>query len=297
MIDPKLLSIVKVVETGSYTKAAKQLALSQPAVSQHIRLLEESLQVKLFERAHNTLHVTREGEIVVKYARRMITLQNNLQRELKSQKSRIASLTVGITHTAESNLIVEAIAAYAHLDVAMTIRIITTEREKLYSMLKNYELDFAVTDGRPDDPSLQHLLLDTDYLVLAVSPSHPFAKKQTVTIDELKKEKMILRLPKAGARNLFEETLKRHKMHIEDFNVILEIDNVATITDLIRRDLGVAVLARSVCVNELKKDKLVTLSIENLNMSREINLVYAQDFEHVDLLRAIIKQYQVLQEK
>ena len=73
--------------------------------------------------------------------------------------------------------------------------------------------------------------------------------------------------------------------------MILEIDNIATIKDLIRRDFGVSVLAKSACMDELKKKKIYTLSIENLSMIREINLVYTKDFEHPELLQDIAKKY------
>ena len=74
MVDPKLHSLMKVVETGSFTRAAEQLSLTQPAVSQHIRSLESELNVRIFERTNNELHVTHEGEMVIKYARRMLSL-------------------------------------------------------------------------------------------------------------------------------------------------------------------------------------------------------------------------------
>ena len=111
MVDYRLYSLIKVVENGSYVKAARELSLSQPAVSQHIRQLEESLGVVIFEYAHNRISLTAEGEIVVKYARRMIALSNNLKTALKDEREQIRSLTIGITHTAESSSIIEALAA------------------------------------------------------------------------------------------------------------------------------------------------------------------------------------------
>lgn len=80
-------------------------------------------------------------------------------------------------------------------------------------------------------------------------------------------------------------------MTIEDFNVILEVDNIATIKDLIKRDFGVSILAKSVCIDELRKGKITVLPIENLSMIREINIIYHCDFEHNDILRNIIKVY------
>ena len=125
MVDPKLHSLMKVVETGSFTRAAEQLSLTQPAVSQHIRSLESELNVRIFERTNNELHVTHEGEMVIKYARRMLSLYNNLRKDLTSEKRQLTSLTVGITHTAESNAIAEALARYVNSRSGVTIKIIT----------------------------------------------------------------------------------------------------------------------------------------------------------------------------
>lgn len=102
---------------------------------------------------------------------------------------------------------------------------------------------------------------------------------------------MILRLPDSSTRNLFVSSLESQNMSIDDFNVIMEIDNIATIKDLIRRDFGVSVLAKSACMDELKKKKIAVLPIENLSMMREINIVYSQDFEHFETLRDIVRSY------
>ena len=71
----------------------------------------------------------------------------------------------------------------------------------------------------------------------------------------------------------------------------MEINNIATIKDLIRHDFGVSVLAKSACLDELRKNKIVALPIENLSMMREVNIVYSQDFEHFELLRDIVRIY------
>ncbi len=291
MISNKLYSLLKVAETRSFTRAAEQLSLTQPAVSQHIQALEKELNVHIFERSSNELHVTHEGEIVIKYAKRMQALYNNLNRDLKTEKNSIRSLTVGITHTAESNAIAETLAKYVNSHESMTIKILTDTTNNLYDMLRNFELDFAFVEGKINDPALRYMMLDTDSLVLAVSPTHRLAKQSMVTIRDLKKEKLILRLPDSNTRNLFVSSLEAHNMSVDDFNVLLEINNIATIKDLIRRDIGVSVLAKSACQDELKKKKIVVLPIENLSMVREINIVYTQDFEHFSILDEIVGDY------
>ena len=172
-----------------------------------------------------------------------------------------------------------------------SIKMITDTISNLYTMLKTYELDLAIVEGRISDPSIHYLLLDTDYLVLAVSVNHPFAKRSMVTLNELKKERMILRLPGSNTRTLFDAQLAGNGMSINDFNVILEVENIATIKDLIRRDFGVSILARSVCLDELKKGKITVLPVENLSMMREINIAYHDGFTQFDVLHDIMQIY------
>ena len=297
MVDPRLVSLVAIVEAGSFTKAAGQLSLSQPAVSRHIRQLEDSLNVRIFEHSHNRFRLTPEGEIVLKYARRMIALSKNMEQALLSEREQIRSLVIGITHTAESSAILEALASTIDQFEDLNMRILTDTTDRLLTMLKNYELDFAFVEGRTGDPTLKNLMLDTDCLVLAVPPTHPLAKKGVITIDELKREKLILRLPNSNTRDLFAASLASQSLRIEDFNVALEIDSIASIKDLIRQGFGVSVLAKSACLDEVRKGLLAVLAIENLSMMREINIVYPLDFEHPELLQGIVKRYNEMQRK
>lgn len=291
MLDPKIYSLIKVYECGSFSEAANQLSITQPAVSQHIKALEQEFGVKIFERNSGKLIVTKQGKRVIRCARKMVGLQNLLHQELLNNAGMEDHLTVGVTHTAESNPIVEALARLCAENSGITIKIITKSITTLYRMLKNYELDLAVVEGRSSDPNLRFLPLDTDSLVLAVSPNHPFAGREMVTLDELKKEKMILRLPNSGTRNLFVAHLESHNRRIEEFNVILEVDNAATIKDLIRRDFGVSILPKSVCLDELKKKKIVALPVEGLSMVREINIVFQNDFTQTETLHEIVEAY------
>ena len=297
MVDYRLLSLLKIVETGSFTKASGQLGLSQPAVSQHIRQLEEYWQVKIFEHAHNRFTLTPEGELIVRYAQRMAALSNNLKQALKNEKEQIHSLTIGITHTAESSAIIEALAAYTNNLDRLNLKILTNTTDHLYTLLRSYELDFAFVEGKIADPAFRYLMLDTDCLVLAVPPTHRLAKQSMISINQLKEERLILRLPNSNTRNLFSASLETQGLSIDDFNVAMEIDSIASIKDLIRRGFGVSILARSACMDEIKKEKLVVLSVENLSMMREINIVYLKDYEHLDFLNGIVKQYNAMQRK
>ncbi|NLK07668.1 MAG: LysR family transcriptional regulator [Firmicutes bacterium] len=291
MIDPKLYTLLAVVKFNTYTRAAEHLSLTQPAVSQHVKQLEKELNVKLFNRVGNEIKPTSEGQILIQYARQNIALYERMKQRILDEQTQTRRLTVGITHTAESNAVAEVLGRYSAKNPGTSITIITDTISDLYEMLANYEVDLAVVEGRIRNNSFNSLLLDTDSLVLVLSNNHPLAGKNMVTINELKQEPLILRRPASNTRNLFAAHLESNNMSLSEFNVVLEVDNVATIKDLIRRDIGVSILSRSVCLDELKKGKITVLPIENLSMSREINILYHSDFIHIDILHNIMKEY------
>lgn len=158
-------------------------------------------------------------------------------------------------------------------------------------MLENYELDIAVVEGKRLSPKLNYFMLDTDYLVCVLNNDNPLSTQSMITINELKKENMILRLQTSATRQLFEATLIGINESIDSFNVFLEVDNVATIKELVRKNLGVSVLPKSVCISDVEKGNLTILPIENLSMMREVNIAYNKDFTRLEILKEIVQLY------
>ena len=294
MLDNRLYTLLAVAETQNFTRAAQLRALTQPAVSHHISQLEKELGVPLISRRRGMNVLTPEGEIVARYARRMRAIGEKMLTELSGVEGRLVRVRVGITHTSESNLIAEALAKYGSENKGIIITIITDNINNLYDSVENYDLDLAIVDGRPRNTPLNSLLVDTDSLVCVMSNNNPLARHAMVTLEDLKREKLILRLPSSGTRMLFESHLMSVNESIDDFEVTLEVDNIATIKDLIRKDLGVSVLARSACMDEIRKGKIVSLPIENLSMIRETRVVYRSDFPHMEVLSGFIRRYQEL---
>ena len=105
MIDPKLKTLLSVEKEGSFTRAAEVLALSQPAVSYHIRQLEAEYAIKIFYRTPQKLTLTPEGEVLVKYARRLENISENARRALMDIKQQLRHFTVGITPTCGESLV------------------------------------------------------------------------------------------------------------------------------------------------------------------------------------------------
>ena len=188
MVDPKLLTLIEVEKRSSFTAAAKALNLTQPAVSQHIHMLEKETGIRIFNKVGTSLRLTPEGEILLRYAKRIVSIYRELASKLKDEARGKKGYIVGITHTAEANLIAEVLASYASEHPGTRIKIKTDAIKNLYDKLSSYEIDLAVVDGPLPNKKYSSILLDTDSLVAVMSKHHRLAFKRVLTIDDLKKE-------------------------------------------------------------------------------------------------------------
>ena len=297
MLDPKLETFITVAELKNFTKAAQALNLTQPAVSNHINQLEKEYNTKLFMRKKKDFTLTNEGKIALTYARRLKALHDKMIQKIADEQTSSSHIKIGITHTSENNNITEVLAQYANQMHNITITIITDSINNLYDMLENYQLDIAIVDCKKQSGKLNYLMLDTDYLVCVLSSQHPLAKNSSISLNQLKKENMILRLPSSSTRSLFEATLISINESIDSFNVLLEVDNVSTIKQLVMNNFGVSILPQSVCTKDVKKGKIKTLPIENLSMTRQMNIAYNKDFANIDVLNDIVTLYRTSQNK
>ena len=284
-------TLIAVADYRNFTKAASVLCLTQPAVSHHISQIENELGVSLFIRKKNGLELTPEGEIVVRYARRMSVLYNKLRKELTDIEKQPAKLCVGITHTAESNLTTEALARCSSEADGFSIMVVTDTINNLYNRLENYELDLAIVEGTGSPQSFSSLVLNTDFLVCVMSSENHLSGNAMITLSELRNEPMILRLPSSATRIQFDSELRNLGDAPENYNIILEVDNIATIKDLVKKNLGISVLPQSACQKEIRKGNLIALPIENLSMARETRIVYNKDFSRMDILQTITAAY------
>ncbi len=290
MIDYRINTILAVDEEKNFTKAAEKLCLTQPAVSHHIKELEEELNTQLFIRKKGDVVSTQAGEIVINYARKFQAMYDKMKQEINISNNKI-NLKIGITHTSESNKTTEVIGTFLNNHKGISMTILSDSTNNLYQMIENYELDFAIVDQKLDN-NLNYLPLDTDFLVCVINNTSPLVNKKMIKIEELKKENLILRLPSSSTRMLFDASLESINESINNFNVIMELDNIATIKELIRKNMGVSILAKSACMYEVKKNKLSILPIENLSMNRIIYFVYTDNFKYLDLLNELKKLYE-----
>ena len=294
MIDPKVKTLLSIVKEGSYSKAAHALALSQPATSYHIKQLEQEYNIKIFYNNQKKLILTPEGEILVQYAGRLENMELNARHALEDYRQNVRHVTVGITPSIGESLIGRVFASYCSLHPKTNVSIMTDTMEQLCASLESYEVDFAIVDGSPQLKHCQTQQMDTDHLCAVMAPEHPLARKKSVSLKDLKKERLILRRGEAGTRRLFESSLTGRMESIRNFDVRLELDNINAIKELVAANLGVTIIANSACREETADGTLVALPIDGMPMIREISIIHQDDFDHPEILEDIRTIYDAM---
>ena len=296
MIDARIKTLITVANCGSYTKAAQALNLTQPAVSHHIRYLEERYHIKIFLRDKNDLKLTNEGAILLKYARRAAAIAHNARQAIEDVKRQVHHLSIGMTQTAGENLMPQVLGIYCD-EHPTPISIFVLGPFKI-CMRCSRIMRSTWPWWRANCPTrdFTSVLLDTDYLCLIVSPEHPFAKRSSVSLVGAAGGKPILRSAKAGTRALFDSFLLNNSATIKSLNVIMEMDNVSMIKELVSMNMGISIVAHSACKADEQAGRLAVVPIANANMTREINMVYYnKGFSHTEVLEDFRKIYNRLQ--
>ncbi len=290
-IDPRLETVLSVLENKNYSKAARELNLTQPAVSQHISSLEKEFDIKIFNRVNGEMIPTPIGKVLIKYAKRYTAITKELAKAIQDEKKETTNLNVGITHSSEGNIVPEVLIKYSEKHPGTTIKIISDDIKNLYEKLSNYEIDFAIVEGKVPLDRFSKIMLDSDPVVAIVSKDSKYAKRNTITISELRKEKLILRTSGSATRKIFQSQLDLISMSLDDFNVVLQIDNTSVIKNLVEKDMGVSVMPKSVCYQEIKNKTLIALTIQDMNMVAENNLVYLKSYNNDAVINELISIY------
>lgn len=291
MLNAKLDTLLAVAELLNYTKAAQALSLTQPAVSQHIRQLEADYEITIFRRGEKPLVLTKEGEVLVQYAKKIRNLHERMLIQLGDVRRKKRQLAIGVTETTMSSGIVEVLAKFETQTNCSSVQICTDEAKNLLDMLRNYSLDLAVLEGSVSEADFYSLSIDSDQLFAAVSPLNSLSHRSVVTLEDLKTQRMVLRSAGSGTRMIWENQLRQLFDTIESFQVVMELDSVDAIKELVKKDYGISILSMRSCRSEVEEGTLILLPIENKRMIREVNLVCLKEAEQVATAQMLKRVY------
>ncbi|RMF43534.1 MAG: LysR family transcriptional regulator [Deltaproteobacteria bacterium] len=263
----------KVVDLKSFTRAAAEAGLSQPSVSEHIRLLEETVGEKLLDRLGRQVVPTPAGQRLYPYARRMVRLRDESLQAMAAFRGELGGpLHIGAS-TIPGTYILPRLAAEFHRRypaAQLTVRV--GDSEQVCQRVLSGEEAFGLVGTRTRDSRLEFVPVAGDRLVLIVPDDHPLADLETVTASQLKSCAFIRREQGSGTRAQVDRFLARLGVDPEALDVVAEMGSTEAVRQAVRAGCGVAFISSLAAEDEDGKGVTV-LRVDGMEARRDLYLV------------------------
>lgn len=271
-MDRHLQVFVTVAEKQSFSRAAEEHHMTQPAVSQYIRLFEEMIGTRLLERNNKYVRLNKAGEIVYHYAKEILSLytkMENLVGDLENKTN--GPLSIGASYTFGEYVLPKMIANLLHKypDIEPTVTIGNTA--KIADLVATHQLDIGIVEGRFKGNELHEEVFALDLMVVIASPNHYLAQmKNTIELNDLEDETWIVRELGSGTR---EATDRLFKFFTTMPMKCMYFSSTQPIKESVEAGLGISLLSKWAVQKEIQNGDLITLNISGLPLSREFSMV------------------------
>jgi len=263
-----------VARLGSYTQAARDLHLTQPAVSIQMKNLEGYVGLPLFEQVGKTLSLTEAGRILLGHARAVLEEMESLQsavdqlKGLTTGRLRISSVTT-VNYFAPA-LLRTFCDRYPGITVAMGV----ANRQELLEELYENTIDMAIMGRPPVESGLAAEPFLDNPLVIVAPPDHPLARRKSVPLSTLADQVFLMREPGSGTRGAMERYFARKGVTI---TASIEISGAEALKQGVQAGLGLAMMSRDAVELEVASGRLVELKVPGLPIHRKWYLVHRQN--------------------
>ncbi|MCD3351422.1 LysR family transcriptional regulator [Clostridium botulinum D/C] len=279
MLNNKLITFLTLAKVRNYTKTAEILNLTQPAVSQHIKFLEEYYGMKFIKKQGKNSLLTEEGEEFLEYVREAELRERILREKLKNKFFLEKKYNIGATLTIGGYVLPKVLGKYkeCHPNTDIILNVFNTDAI-LEKILKD-EFELGVIEGPFDKNKFKYIKLKNDELVLAVAKGHPFSNMEYVNLEDVMNGKLILREEGSGTRKYFEREVKKQGYDSRNLNVYMEVGSIDAIKALVEANLGYTIISKEAIKRECSLGVIKIVNIKNNNLKqvnfyREFNFVY-----------------------
>ena len=290
MLDFRVATFLTVCKTLNFTRAADELNLTQPAVTQHIHFLEKYYGVKLFRYDKKVLYLTDDGKILYERLNSIKKDEDEIQNELRFKKDIFSLISFGVTMTIGEYAIVEPIASFISSHPEINIHIHYGNTYDLLKMLDDGIISFALIEGYYPEEKYGHCKYMTDDFICICSSNHVFSRIKPDNLRDLINEKLILREKGSGTRNILERCLASRGMGISQFKSFIQAENMHTIVNLVENDCGIAFLYKTAANESLKKGYIRELKLSDFSMKHNFDFVWDKNSIYADITLEFAKK-------
>ncbi len=268
---------VQVCEKGSFNRAAQAVYLSQAAVSQHIHRLEKALGSQLFERTPQGTKQTISGRTLYDYATKILDLTAEAEQAISQLNEKVEEpLTIGATPGLSVYVLPDWLKTFQSQFPNTPLSLQTDSTRAILQEIQNGRLDFAFFVGNVSDLNInqfQQLWLQEISYKVVMTPKHPFAQGDTVSLDQLAQAPFLARQPHSRFRAWLDQTMSEQGITLRP---IAEMDNPGVIKYALLSGLGISILPEYTIQREVDRGELCAKPVSNITLTRPVYLVWSE---------------------
>lgn len=249
------------------SQVAKDMYISQPAISQCISEIESEIDTKLFDRIGKKLYLTHEGKIFYEYTRRILNIYEESIDVLRSSKSNKGHLVIGASTTIGTYIMPPIINRFNKKEKDIEISMIIDNKQNIEELILNNKVDIAFIEGTVSSKEIILKDIWTDELVFISSINHEWNGKEYLDLEDLKNNKFIIREDGSGTRERFEDFLEDKDI---EFDSYIELSNLEAILNYVKLNMGVSCVPYMSVLSEESLKSINVYRIKEHNINRPL---------------------------
>jgi DNA-binding transcriptional LysR family regulator len=277
MADRRLQVFYTVAKQLSFTKAAEQLFMTQPAVTFQVKQLEEHFNTRLFERSHGRIALTAAGELVLGYAERILGLSEEMETRVRDLTGAVSGeLLLGASTTIAEYMLPNILGEFKTAHPEVQAHMMVANSETIVNRVADHTIDIGLIESPSYLPSLQNEVCCDDELVVICAPGHALATRTAVRARDLASVAWVRREPGSGTREFTDNYIRECGIAPEDLEVIMELGSPEAMKGAVETGSAIAVVSRATIAKELKLGTLVAIPLAP-RLIRTLSLVHPKE--------------------
>lgn len=288
---------ISVAEKLSFSKAANELNITQPAVTRHVRELEERYKVSLFERKGNKIYLTKAGERVYNSYKEIAQLYRALEFEISQMQNSVSGeFRIGASSTISQYVIPKIIASFHKRYPKISIYLINGNSFEMERQLEENIIDIALVENITSQPGINYRDFLEDELIVVAGKDSVYAKQSTISKDDLIKIPIVLREQGSGTLDVIRNSLAQQNINIENLNTLIHLGSTESIKNFLQEFNGLAIVSEKAVINELYLKTLVKIRVSGLTIRRKFRIAYRQGHKsrQVELFEDFLINYNIM---
>lgn len=270
----QLLTLRTVVDKGSFSHAAEELGISQPAVSFQIRSLEDRIGERLLDRSGRRVTLTDAGRVVDSHARRMLALEADMLRDVAGIADHLSGpLVLGSSTGPGELLLPHLLGGFKRENPEVEVSLVVQDTQAVCDRVLEDEIELGVVGAARPHRGLVFEPFMRDELVVICPPDHPLADEAEITLSDLAAQPLIIQQRGSGVRAVVEAALRAEGIRPRDLEVILELGLQQSARVAVLDGLGVTVISRLAVERDVAEGRLVALEVSGAGLARDFSLV------------------------